>query len=210
MRASLGIVIIVGSLAVFGCSKEVQEAAESLKNLQSVASSADDLAKTTSHLEKLHQQRRDRGDTVSLDPAELAKYLPATIDGYQSGEPATESVNAMEMAYSKATREYTSSKGTVTVSLTDYNSSYAAYTISSAVFALNIKVDNSEETSGTFQTDNPLISGHQTYSKTGHNATVLFGIAGRFWLEIEATNQSSSDWARSIGEKMNLSKLAGM
>lgn len=211
MRRLTFICISVSVIALYGCSKEAQEAAETIKNLQSIASSAESVTNSNEQLDKLRKKRQESGDTTSLPSAELLGYLPTELDGYVAADPETESVNVGGLAYSKVTREFTSAtKGNVTITLIDYNGAFDAYAASSAFFALNVRVDNNEETSGTFQTDNAFVNGHEKYSKTGHDVTVVYGIAGRFWVEINSTQQTSSAWSRGIGNSMNLSKLASM
>lgn len=211
MRRLISICLFASVVVLLGCSREAQEAAETIKNLQSIASSAESVTNSSDQLDKLRKKRQESGDTTSLPPAELLAYLPTELDGYVAADPETESVNVGGLAYSKAIREFTSAtKGNVSITLLDYNGAPDTYAASSAFLALNVRIDNNEETSGTFQTDNPLVNGHETYSKSGHDVTVVYGIAGRFWLEIKSTQQTSSAWSRSIGNKMNLSKLASM
>lgn len=213
MKQALKLALAVGTVSAMlaGCSKETQETADAIKNLQSIASSASNATKSANKLEELRNTRIKNGDTLSMAAAELAKYIPSSIPGYTASEPETESVSVQGMSYSSASREYTSAdKGTVSITLLDYNGAYASYTMASALFALQIHVDNSEETSGTFQTSNELINGHETFSKTSHDATVVYGVGARFWLEIKATNQTSSEWAKGLAKTMDLAKLASM
>lgn len=211
MNKTFLLLLIAVSVAVASCGQKVDETAEAMNNLKSLAASADEVQVSQDQLEQRRQERKSKGDTLALTGDQLKSLLPNSIDGYQGSDPETSSMEIPGMSFSQVSRSYSNAKGeSVKITLTDYNASEMGWAAASALFALKWKVDNSTETSGTFQTANPLVNGHATFSKQSKSATVTYGLGGRFLLIIEAQNQSNSDWAKSTAQSLDLNKLAGM
>ena len=92
------------------------------------------------------EERKAKGDTVSMPYAELQKLLPTNISGYaKEGEPKGESINMVGMSYSTASQVYKNGDAEITVNIMDYNASYAAFGAATAMFATGFSVDNDEE-----------------------------------------------------------------
>lgn len=200
---------VAGGLFVSACSDKMNEAAESLKNVQSIAESADEAQKTQTELEKRRDERRAKGDTIALPYAELQKYLPGEIAGYKAGELEGSNTEVPGYSVGSASREYTKEDGSfVRITLSDYNSSEMGWAAASTWMALKIKTDNSEEYMSTFQTDSPYINGMEKLGKKDKSATITYGLGGRFLLVVEANNQTDLATVKKVAESMDLKKLA--
>jgi hypothetical protein len=162
-------VILFFTLAIFviSCGGDAQKAMEVVQNMNSIAESADDASKAMDDMQKLRKERVQRGDTLSMPYEELQKFLPGAISGYTRQEPDGGSVDVPGMSYSNAKVTYTNPDGgEINVNITDYNNSEVGFAGATAMFALKMKIENKNETSETFQTDNPLISGYKRVGKT--------------------------------------------
>lgn len=208
MKTLAGLIII--GFVLTGCGGKVDEASQAMKNLETMAESAKDVESTQNVIDKRREERRAKGDTIAMPTDQLKGYLPNDIAGYKAGEPETSSTEMQGMSFAQATRTYTREDGsTIRVQLTDYNGSALGYAGMAFVFSLKMRNDNAQETSGTFQTGNPMINGFEKFDKVSKNSTLTYGLGGRFILNIDAEKQDIA-FAHSVGEKVDLNKLAGM
>lgn len=206
MRTFLALIIV--GVMLTGCGGKIDEAAQAMKSLETMAESAEEAQANQDVVSKRREERKAKGDTLTMPADELKAYLPGEIAGYTAADAETSSTQIEGFSFAQATRMYKRADGaTVKVELTDWNSSDAGYAGMSLLFAMKWSVDNAQETSGTFQTGDPMINGHERYDKTTKNSTVVYGLGGRFVLNIEAEKQDIT-FARSVAEKVNLKKLA--
>ncbi|MDZ4745332.1 MAG: hypothetical protein SGJ05_04945 [bacterium] len=204
---TLAAFLLVGAILT-GCGGKLDEAAQGLKSMENLAESAKDAQATQDVVEKRREERRAKGDTVSLPVEELKAYLPADISGYTAEEPETSSTDMPGFSFSQASRVYRRADGaTIKLQLTDYNNGTMGYASMGAIFGMKWRVDNKDETSGTFQTGDPMINGHERFEKSTKNTTLMYGLGGRFILNVEAEKQDVA-FARSVAEKVDLKKLA--
>ncbi len=208
-------IVMIGSFAaslmLVACGGELNEAAEAMKNVQSIAASADDAAKTMDKMEARRQERVAKGDTLAMDPEALKGYLPVSISSYEAKEPSYETVNTPGMSMTVVKKEFTKPDGSrVNVSITDYNASAMGYMGAAAMFAVQMKVDNDQSMSATFNTDNEFVNGYEEFDKVNKDATVTYGVGGRFLVSIRATKQESTNFVKSVASSMKLDKLAAM
>ncbi|HLP28363.1 MAG TPA: hypothetical protein VK147_06960 [Candidatus Didemnitutus sp.] len=199
------------SLMLVSCGEKVDEAAEAMSNMKSIAETADEAQKTQDVLTKRREERRAKGDTLALAPDEIKKFLPGDIDGYKAEEPETQSMDMQGMSWSVASKEYRKDDGsTVKVTITDYNATADMWAGATMMFAIKWSVDNATETSKTIQTDDPYVNGHERFGKQDKSAAITYGLGGRFLLQIEGTNQTNTEFLKSIASRMDLKKMAGM
>lgn len=211
MKYTLVLVLAAIGLIISSCGGKMDEAAEAMSNLKSIAESGENIEKTQGVLEQRRTKRRASGDTLAMDTEKLKQYLPSGIDGYDANEAESNSVEMPGMSWSVVNRTYTKPDGsTVKITLTDYNASEVGWAGMSAMFAIKWKVDNASETSRTIQTDNPLINGHERLGKQDGSVALTYGLGGRFILQIEVSNQNGFDFARSVAQNMKLQDLAGL
>jgi hypothetical protein len=156
------------------------------------------------------KERKAKGDTLAMPTADLQKYLPQTIDGYTAGLPTGGSVNMGSMSYSSANISFKKANGDwVRVSIIDYNQAYNLYSTASAVWKMGISVDSPEKKQNSIKLDNTE-GGIEDYNNKSKDASIKVGVGSRFWVAIEANNQTDTEMLKSIAKSMDLSKMAAM
>ncbi len=211
MTQKVTIGMIVFALCLTSCGQKVDEAAEALKNMNSISESADEMQKTQNVYEKRRADRKAKGDTLALASAELKKFLPSEIDGYTAAEAESQSMDMEGMSWSIVSKEFTKDDGTrIKVTITDYNASESMWGAATMMFAIKWSVDNADESSMTIQTNNTMINGHERFGKKDKNATLTYGLGGRFLLQIEGSKQTSTDFVKAVASRIDMQKMAGM
>lgn len=199
----------VAAFVVSACGEKVSETAEALRNIQSVASSAEQAQKSTDALTKRMEERRAKGDTLTIPYAELQKML-GDVSGWTGDAPGGESVAIPGASMSTASRVYRNGSKEMTVKLTDYNGNGFSYAALTGMFSLSLSTDNAEKSESTFRGANDFISGFQSYYKKEHRASVTWGLGGRFVLQIDASGVTSTDEVKAFAQHFNPEKLASM
>lgn len=197
------------AVIVVSCGNDVQKTMDTVQNMKSIAESADNATQAANDAENLRKERVKRGDTLYMPYTELQKYLPEAIGGYMRQEPEGGSVDVPGMAYSNAQATYVHPDGReIRVSIADYNNSVMGYTAAATMFSIKMKFDDKNETTETFQTDNPRINGYKRVGKTDGQASLTYGIAARFLVEINGTQNAGIDDVQALANKMNMEDLS--
>lgn len=207
-------ILIVASLifALSSCGEEIDQ----IKKTAELASKAEEYSKQADkdmeESEKILQERRQRGDTLAINYKELQAFLPESIDGYKVENTDGESTSMGEFSFSNARRYFRNDKGNqLHVELTDYNMAYGLYQGVAMWAYANIATENDEEMQKTFKPGYDRTFGFETLrKKDSKNAEVVYAIGYRFILRVSAENQNSTDFVKSVAEKMNIKKLAKM
>lgn len=194
-------------LVLASCGGKLEEAAEAAKNVQSIASSADNVATSMDALTKRVEERRAKGDTVSMSYEELGKRL-VDISGWTADAPTGESVDVPGMSSSTARRVYRQGDREMSVMLMDMNGAAGGYAGMTAMFAMKFKTDNSERTAETVQSQDNMVNGMLEFTKATKAVSGTWGAGGRFVLKIEINGGSSMDEVKTMAEAFGLSKLA--
>lgn len=204
------IALCVGAAFATGCGGQVEEAAQALKNVQSIAQSADNAANAQDALAKRRAERVANGDTLSMAPDALLAYLPTSIDGYTAtGEPEKTKMDQTGFSFTTVKRSFSKSDGsTLTCSIADYNGAVGILQGLSAAYMIKISVENGTEKSSTFQLPDSISAGQESFNKGSKTAQANYALVGRFLIQIEASNQTSSDFVKSIAEKIDQKGLA--
>ena len=212
VAAYVGTALLVGCVILLtGCGEEASEAMEALGNMKEIVESVEDVKDDMDALEKRRADRVERGDTLAMSTDELQKFLPATIDGYESGEVEYQTMDMQGMSWTEVERKYTTEDGKrVTVKIIDYNNSAMGWMGASAMFRLKFHTDNNREMSGTFETENQFVNGFEKFQKKQGRVTITYGLGGRFLMTINATDQESTQWVRDLAASMSLDDLAAM
>jgi hypothetical protein len=154
------------------------------------------------------EERRKKGDTLSMHYRELEKYLPDIAGFEKKREPKGEIVNMPGYGgWSTTKQEYTGPGGTIKVELSDYNQSANGFTMAAAVFGMNMQVENDREKSGSFDTGIPDVKGYEKLIKKSGRVTLLYAISDRFFLQINGRDGVSADDLKKIAENMALKDL---
>jgi len=210
MKSVFAFTVITG-LVLSSCGGKLDEAKQAMDNLGTIAKSGENMQNVQSAAEKRRTERKERGDTLAMPYAELQKLLPADIAGYSAKEPEGSNSDMAGFSMGQASRRYEKPDGSyVTVTLTDWNASETGWAGATALFAMKFRVDNSTETSETFQTDDPLVNGSSHFGKQDKNANITYALGARFLLVVEASQQSDMNFVKSIAERLDLKKLAKM
>lgn len=156
------------------------------------------------------QARRAKGDTLAMPYADLAKFLPASLDGYTADPLDGATVNMGKMSYSTATIKYKKANGDwVKVAIIDYNQTFQMYSAATAVWAMGYSVDTPQEKANALKLDN-TDGGWESYQKNTKNATLALGVGSRFYVTVEANNQSDMSNIESVAKSVDLSKLSSL
>jgi methionine synthase II (cobalamin-independent) len=200
MKNSLLFLSTILFLVSCGKVREAANAAEGLKNY------AEGLKESTSKIE----ERRAKGDTISIPYADLQKLLPANISGYtKDGDPKGESISMVGMSYSTASQVYKNGEAEITVNIMDYNASYAAFGAATAMFATGFSVDNAEEHLGAVDLGISGVKAWEDVKKKEKRSTIMAGVNDRFLVSVEGRNVDV-DVVKEAVKAVGLEKLAGM
>lgn len=201
-KAQLPILSLFLGLLLMSCGKvrDAANAAEGLKNY------AEGIKESTNKME----ERKAKGDTVSMPYAELQKLLPTNISGYaKDGDPKGESINMVGMSYSTASQVYKNGDAEITVNIIDYNASYAAFGAATAMFATGFSVDNAEEHLGAVDLGVSGVKAWEDVKKKEKKSTIIAGVNDRFLVSAEGRNVEA-DVVKEAVKAVDLGKLAGM
>jgi hypothetical protein len=201
-KLSLLVCFLSAGILILSCGKvkEATNAAEGLKNY------AEGLKASTSKME----ERKAKGDTISIPYADLQKMLPSSISGYsKEGDPKGESVNMMGMSYSTASQVYKSGDGEITLNIMDYNASYAAFGAATAMFATGFSVDNDQEHLGAIDLGISGVKAWEDVKKKEKRSTIMAGVNDRFLVTAEGRNVEA-DAVKEAIKSVDFGKLAGM
>jgi hypothetical protein len=200
MKKSILFISTILFLASCGKVRDAANAAEGLKNY------AEGLKESTSKIE----ERKAKGDTISMPYADLQKLLPSNISGYtKDGDPKGESVNMIGMSYSTASQVYKNGDAEITVNIMDYNASYAAFGAATAMFATGFSVDNAEEHLGAVDLGISGVKAWEDVKKKEKRSTIMAGVNDRFLVTAEGRNVET-DVVKDAIKSVEFSKLAGM
>jgi hypothetical protein len=201
-KISLLVCFLSAGILILSCGKvkEATNAAEGLKNY------AEGLKESTSKME----ERKAKGDTISIPYADLQKMLPSSISGFnKEGDPKGESINMMGMSYSTASQVYKSGDGEITLNIMDYNASYAAFGAATAMFATGFSVDNDQEHLGAIDLGISGVKAWEDVKKKEKHSTVMAGVNDRFLVTAEGRNVEP-DAVKAAIKSVDFGKLAGM
>ncbi len=200
MRKLLLFLSAILFLASCGKVRDAANAAEGLKNY------AEGMKESTTKME----ERKAKGDTVSIPYADLQKLLPSTISGYsKDGDPKGESVNMAGMSFSTASQVYKNGDAEITVNIMDYNASYAAFGAATAMFSTGFSVDNAEEHLGAVDLGISGVKAWEDVKKKEKRSTIMAGVNDRFLVTAEGRNVET-DVVKNAIKSVDFNKLAGM
>lgn len=201
-KLSLLVCLLLAGFFILSCGKvkEATNAAEGLKNY------AEGLKESASKME----DRKAKGDTVSMPYAELQKMLPASISGYtKDGDPKGESISMTGMSYSTASQVFKNGDAEITVNIMDYNASSVAFGAATAMFATGFSVDNDQEHIGAIDLGISGVKAWEDLKKKEKKSTIIAGVNDRFLVTVEGRNVEQDAVKQAI-KSVDFSKLSGM
>ena len=191
------------------CGQKTKETTEAISALKSIAKAGENMEKDMDRLEKKQEERRQKGDTLAMHYEELAKFLPSDIVGFEiNGDLDGNSTNMMGMSYSNVRQTYVDVDGYVlTIEIMDYNFANSMYMAATAIYGVGMEIDNTEQRLKSF-TLSEDVKGWEVLKKKKNKASVFVGIAGRFFISIEADGQEDTDLVKEILDGLDLDQLA--
>ncbi len=213
-KLALVFVLALGIL-LYSCGKEASQMKQAFQAAQKVAEASKNIADESKLAEARRQERVKKGDTLAMHYTELQKFLPASINGYKAEDPQGTSMNSAGFSYSDASRRYTmknpdGSESYITIELLDYNQAEGLYTGLTAIWATGLSMENDQKIEKTYKPGIDNVVGFESFDKKNKNAELDLGIAWRFFLKIQADNQSGTDFIKNLANSMNLRQLASM
>lgn len=177
---------------------------EALENLAEETQQGQDAAT------KKLAERRAKGDTLAMPYEELMKFLPESIDGYTRGEPDGETVNMPPTSFTSVNVNFTNDKGDdIKVTIVDYNQAYSMYSGLTMMWAMGMSVDSPEKKAQGVKFEGDIAGWEEFNKKTGRTELTL-GVGYRFWVQVQADNQTDTENVKAIAKKIDLKKLAEM
>lgn len=185
------------------------EGIQKAKEAANAVSAAKNYAVNLGDGQKKAEERRAKGDTLAMPYAELQKYLPSSVAGYEKeGDPEGQTMNMAGASYSMAAQKYKKGDQTLKISITDYNGAYAMYGMATAVMASGFSSENADEKIGGI--DLGVGKGWEDIKKKDKTASVVVGLSDRFFVQAEASHQENSDFVKDVIKSMELNKLTSM
>ncbi|GAA4350692.1 hypothetical protein GCM10023185_08700 [Hymenobacter saemangeumensis] len=199
------------SLALLAGCEQASEAKKSYNAIVTTTKAAESLSASMEEAQTHQAERVKRGDTLSINYKELHKLLPSAIEGYTAeGEPEGESVQMPGMQYSSTKQRYRKGEETLSVQLVDYNGAATMFTAATAMVGTGIAVEDETQLMRSLDLGMKGVKGYEKLDKQGHQASVLLGVADRFFVTLEATGQKDTELVKSAARQLKLSGLARM
>mgnify|MGYP001594122313 CR=1 FL=1 len=136
------------------------------------------------------------------------KFLPESIDGYTRGEPDGETVNMPPTSFTSVNVKFTNDKGDdIKVTIVDYNQAYGMYSGLTMMWAMGMSVDSPEKKAQGVKFEGDIGGWEEFHKKTGRTELTL-GVGYRFWVQVQADNQTDTENVKAIAKKIDLKKLS--
>ena len=209
---SKNVIVLFFVLLLISCGgdEKVQELSNAMKAVQNADETAEKMNESNDLIQKRMDERKQKGDTLAMHYKKLQEYLPASISGYTAEAPTGESINMPGASYSNAHIRFTKGNDEVTVNIIDYNQAFAMYQGVIALWSMGMSVDNDRETAKGYNPNLELSGGWEKYDKQNKAAELLLGIGSRFFIEIKASNQTNTDFVKSVANSMKLAEMSKM
>ena len=207
------ILILFVSYTTMNCGGKVKETKDAFNNLKNMAEAAETMADEMEEANEELKERRERGDTMAMHYEELAKYLPESVDDYSKSGDLDGGTTTMPGAgsFSSVSQRYENAAGDhLEITILDYNAAQMMFMTAMAAYASGFSVDTPESMiKGLVVNDD--VKGWQELQKKRNKAKSVVGISKRFYVEVEADNQSDTDFTNSIIEdEIDIDELASM
>lgn len=145
---------------------------------------------------------------TAMNYKDLQAYLPTTISGYEAGELDGQSMNMSGMSFSIAEIEFSKENGDyVKITLMDYSAAIGLYQAATAMWSMGMSFEDDESIAKSVQWEDNIV-GWEEYRKIDKEAKLALGIGDRFFLSIEASEQTDMTLVNSIAKKIDLTSLS--
>jgi hypothetical protein len=190
-------------LAVAGCGKKkVDETQDAIGAMAAVAAAGSKLEEGAAEAARFQKERVAKGDTVAMPYAELQKFLPASIGGYQPREEPSGSQQAMA-GFSMSQTERTWTKDTaaqgvspeIHVSLVDFGGTQQGYAMLAAPMMMGFSQEDAHRRVGSTKIDVPNTGAWEEFDKDSKDTKLTAIARYRFVITIEARNHGADQSA---------------
>ena len=179
---------------------------ESLGKLKDYAQTVVDESKKS---EARSDERRKKGDTLSIPYKDLEAYLPQ-ISGYSSdsGPKGSQTSTPGMGSWSQAEQDYHNGDKRVNVSIMDYNSAHEAFIGLTSLFGLGIAYEDDDKKQGSVDMGTKDVKGYETIYKKDKKAELALVISDRFVINLKAEGENDESFLKNIAKSMRLGELA--
>lgn len=204
--------LLLLSLVTAGC-EQVQQTRNSVNSLRALGKAGENLEREAAKAETRQQARRVSGDTLAMPYQELQAFLPAAVGDYQPvGEPEGSMMSMTGMSYSSCARTYqmgpVDQPKTIKISLVDYNSAGAIYAGATAMLGAGFQMEDEQQRMQALDLGMPDVKALETYHKRDHRSSVVAGVGQRFFVSVEASDQTDAELAKTALKSLDLRALA--
>lgn len=192
-----------------GC-EQAREAKNTYNAVVTTTKAAEQMATNLESAQARQAERAKRGDTLAINYKELQQYLPSgPVAGYAAeGKPEGQTVQMTGAHYSTASQDYKNAEQTLSVTLMDYNGAAAMFTAATAMMNVGMSIENDEQVMRGVDLGIPNVKAFETLDKKDRKASLVLGVADRFFVSVEATGQDNTELVQEVAKKIDLTKLA--
>lgn len=192
-------------------SEEQKEVSNAMEAMGALASAGSKMEQAANDAAKFQEDRRARGDTISMSYTELQKYLPDAPSGYTKAEEpggSSQSIGAFSM--SEAEQKYVGppdangNAATIRVKLVDFGGTESAYGMFALPMMMNIKQEDARRRMGTIALGPEHTWASEEFNKVNKDAKITAITRYRYVITVEAENQTEdqSDMVRRFTEQV--------
>ncbi|MCO5250088.1 MAG: hypothetical protein M9949_01555 [Candidatus Kapabacteria bacterium] len=208
-------VLLASMFAFVSCGEKFDELKKAAEIVEKAPDMVEKMEKSANESEKRIQERRAKGDTLSIKFTELMKFLPESIDGYTPGKPEGQTTNTYGFSFSTAKHTFTKensdgSTDRVTIELFDYNQGHDFFVGLTMWTSMGMSFEDTNGWQKTFDTGIADVFAMEDYKYDGKRTALTYAIGYRFYLAINVENVEGTDFAKNLAKKVDMKTLAKM
>jgi len=141
------------------------------------------------------------------DAKELEDYLPYLDNLEANGKPKVARGEMNGSKFVQVTQSYKLDKGTASITIIDYGNNSKMYAMAAAVLRYSADSEEGGTLTEAYNASDPDLVGRTTYNSNKHEASALLGVANRFFISAQATNQKSADLVKDLLDNIDLDAM---
>jgi hypothetical protein len=215
MKLTLSILAIALVAMMYSCGEKAKEIKDAMELVEKAPEMAQNMETSQAKAEQKWAERKQKGDTLAMNFKELQKFLPSSVSGYTTEEPAGESVNMSGLSFSQASGKFSRTAGDgssedITVEIMDYNAQSALFTAAAFWWISGFSREDGNGFERGFDPGVANCYGYEKYTKASKEAELTLAVGYRFIVVIKGDNQNNTEFLKSIAKSMNLNAMAGL
>lgn len=145
--------------------------------------------------------------SILNEAKDLEDYLPYLEELQTSGKPKVEQGELNGSKFVQVTQLYKTNKATATITIIDYGNNSKMYAMATAV--LRYSADNQEggTTTEAYNASDPDLVGRVSYNARKRESSALIGVANRFFISAQATNQNNTNLVKLLLDNIDLDAM---